>query len=85
MTIKSQETCRENFSHKCFKFNLFIQIQGNELHVLRSQQSITLTVEKYFSIQCGVRHDSKEIFPVGEADNCSLPVWMAGVCLFTMQ
>lgn len=29
MTIKSQETCRENFSHKCFTFTLFIQIQRN--------------------------------------------------------
>lgn len=29
MTIKSQENCRENFSHKCFTFTLFIQIQRN--------------------------------------------------------
>lgn len=56
MTIKSQETCRENFSHRCFKFTLCIQIQRNELHVLRSQWSITLTEKNIlvFSVEWGM-------------------------------
>lgn len=37
--------------------------------MLSSQRSITLTVEKYFNVQCEVRHHGKEIFPVGEAIN----------------
>ena len=42
-----------------------------QLPVLRAQLSSTLTVEKYFNVQRGVRCHGREIFPVRGAASSS--------------